>query len=208
MSVSDRDRRALMFLGIAFVLFLLLQTDWILPAPDATASTSGSIEAEQNKLLLAQTQLRQEPLLSAEYRSLRSIEESLEERLLESETAALAQAEMRERVGELLEGAGISMRASRFTNVEAEGEDFAQVPLIVDFTCDITRFVNLLADIANAQDYCRRVKSKCHRPIPRPRPYGWNSPSVDTCRLPARRNSSRNRGTGVSRWSRTRSFSR
>jgi len=152
MSVSDRDRRALMFLGIAFVLFLLLQTDWILPAPDATASTSGSIEAEQNKLLLAQTQLRQEPLLSAEYRSLRSIEESLEERLLESETAALAQAEMRERVGELLEGAGISMRASRFTNVEAEGEDFAQVPLIVDFTCDITRFVNLLADIANAQE--------------------------------------------------------
>lgn len=152
MPVSDRDRRALMFLGIAFVLFLLLQTDWVLPAPNATASMPGSIEAEQNKLLLAQTQVRQEPLLSAEYRSLRSLEESLEDRLLESETAALAQAEMRERVGQLLEGAGISMRASRFTSVKAEGEDFAQVPLIVDFTCDITRFVNLLADIANAQE--------------------------------------------------------
>ena len=151
MPVSDRDRRALLFFGIAFVLFLLLQTDWILPAPGASASDLGSVEAEQNKLLLAQTQVRQEPLLSAEYRSLKSLEESLEDRLLESETAALAQAEMRERVGELLEGAGISMRASRFTNVEAEGEDFAQVPLIVDFTCDVTRFVNLLADIANAQ---------------------------------------------------------
>ena len=134
------------------MLFLLLQTDWILPAPNATASMPGSIEAEQNKLLLAQTQVRQEPLLSAEYRSLRSLEESLEDRLLESETAALAQAEMRERVGQLLEAAGISMRASRFTNVKAEGEDFAQVPLIVDFTCDITHFVNLLADIANAQE--------------------------------------------------------
>lgn len=152
MPVSDRDRRALMFLGIAFVLFLLLQTDWLLPSPDATASTSGSIEAERNNLLLAQAQVRQEPLLSAEYRSLKSLEESLEDRLLESETAALAQAEMRERLGELLEGAGISMRASRFTSVKAEGEDFAQVPLIVDFTCDITRFVNLLADIANAQE--------------------------------------------------------
>ena len=152
MPVADRDRRALMFLGIAFVLFLLLQTDWILPPQGATASTPGSIEAEQNKLLLAQAQVRQEPLLSAEYRSLRSIEESLEDRLLESETAALAQAEMRERVGELLEGAGISMLASRFTTVKAEGEDFAQVPLIVDFTCDVTRFVNLLADIANAQE--------------------------------------------------------
>ena len=151
MPVSDRDRRALLFLGVGFVLFLLLQTDWILPAPGASASDLGSVEAEQNKLLLAQTQVRQEPLLSAEYRSLKSLEESLEDRLLESETAALAQAEMRERVGELLEGAGISMRASRFTNVEAEGEDFAQVPLIVDFTCDVTRFVNLLADIANAR---------------------------------------------------------
>ena len=152
MPVSARDRRALLFLGIAFVLFLLLQTDWILPPPGAAASALGSVEAEQNKLLLAQTQVRQEPLLSAEYRSLKSLEESLEDRLLESETAALAQAEMRERVGELLENAGISMRASRFTNVEAEGEDFAQVPLIVDFTCDVTRFVNLLADIANAQE--------------------------------------------------------
>ena len=151
MPVSDRDRRALLFLGIGFVLFLLLQTDWILPSPDTTATMPGSVEAEQNKLLLAQTQVRQEPLLSAEYRSLKSLEESLEDRLLESETAALAQAEMRERVGELLEGAGISMRASRFANVEAEGEDFAQVPLIVDFTCDVTRFVNLLADIANAR---------------------------------------------------------
>ena len=152
MPVSDRDRRALLFLGIAFVLFLLLQTDWILPPPGAAVSSLGSVEAEQNKLLLAQTQVRQEPLLSAEYRSSKSLEESLEDRLLESETAALAQAEMRERVGELLEGAGISMRASRFANVEAEGEDFAQVPLIVDFTCDVTRFVNLLADIANAQE--------------------------------------------------------
>ena len=152
MPVSDRDLRALLFLGIAFVLFLLLQTDWILPPPGAAVSSLGSVEAEQNKLLLAQTQVRQEPLLSAEYRSLKSLEESLEDRLLESETAALAQAEMRERVGELLEDAGISMRASRFTNVEAEGEDFAQVPLIVDFTCDVTRFVNLLADIANAQE--------------------------------------------------------
>lgn len=152
MPVSDRDRRALLFFGIAFVLFLLLQTDWILPPPGAAVSSLGSVEAEQNKLLLAQTQVRQEPLLSAEYRSLKSLEESLEDRLLESETAALAQAEMRERVGELLEDAGISMRASRFTNVEAEGEDFAQVPLIVDFTCDVTRFVNLLADIANAQE--------------------------------------------------------
>ena len=152
MPVTDRDRRALMFLGITFVLFLLLQTDWILPPQGATASTSGSIEAEQNKLLLAQAQVRQEPLLSAEYQSLSSLEESLEDRLLESETAALAQAEMRERVGELLEGAGISMRASRFKTVEAEGEDFAQVPLIVDFSCDITRFVNLLADIANARE--------------------------------------------------------
>ena len=152
MPVSDRDRRALFFLGIGLVLFLLLQTDLIFPSPDATAETSGSVDAEQRDLLLAQKHVQQEPLLSAEYGALRSVEEALEGRLLKSETAALAQAEMRERVGELLEGAGITMRASRFATVEAEGEDFAQVPLIVDFNCDITRFVNLMADLANAPE--------------------------------------------------------
>ncbi len=152
MQVSDRDRRALLFLGIAFVLFLLLQTDLVFPPPDATASASESVEAEENNLLMAQTEVRQEPLLSSENQSVREVEESLEARLLKSETAALAQAEMRERLGEILEGAGISMRASRFATVEAEGEDFAQVPLVVDFDCDITRFVNLLADIANAPE--------------------------------------------------------
>ena len=152
MQVSDRDRRALLFLGIAFVLFVLLQTDLVFPPPDATASASESVEAEENNLLMAQTEVRQEPLLSSENQSVREVEESLEARLLKSETAALAQAEMRERLGEILEGAGISMRASRFATVEAEGEDFAQVPLVVDFECDITRFVNLLADIANAPE--------------------------------------------------------
>ena len=152
MPVSDKDRRALLFLGIAVVLFLLLQTDLLFPSPDTAASASANIEREENKLLDAQTQVRQEPLLSSEYQALRKVEEVLEARLLTSETAALAQAEMRERVGELLEGAGISMRASRFGAIETEGEDFAQVPLVVDFDCDITRFVNLLADIANAQE--------------------------------------------------------
>lgn len=152
MPVNDRDRRALFFLGIGLVIFLLLQTDLIFPSPDATAATSGSVDAEERDLLLAQKHVQQEPLLGAEYGALHAIEESLEGRLLKSETAALAQAEMRERVGELLQGVGITMRASRFATVETEGEDFAQVPLIVDFTCDITHFVNLMADIANAPE--------------------------------------------------------
>jgi hypothetical protein len=152
MQVAERDRRALLFLGIAFVLFLLFQTDLIFAPADSAASASVSIEKEENMLLLAQTQVRQEPLLSSESQSVRAVEQSLEARLLKSETAALAQAEMRERLGEILEGTGISMRASRFATVEAEGEDFAQVPLVVDFDCDITRFVNLLADIANAPE--------------------------------------------------------
>ncbi|HUG81189.1 MAG TPA: type II secretion system protein GspM [Bryobacterales bacterium] len=152
MQVSDKDRRALLILGAAFVLFLLFQTDLIFPAPDASASASQSIEVEENQLLLAQTQVRQEPLLSSENQAVRALEQSLEARLLKSESAALAQAEMRERVGELLQGAGISMRASRFAPVEAEGEDFAQVPLVIDFDCDIARFVNLLADVANAPE--------------------------------------------------------
>ena len=50
MSISDKDRRALLFLGIAVVLFLLLQTDLLFPSADTAASASASIEAEENKI--------------------------------------------------------------------------------------------------------------------------------------------------------------
>ena len=150
-ALQSRDRRALTILGGAAILFLLLQTDFLIPSGGGGASIVANVEASEEKLLLAQTRVRQKPAVDAEFKAIIAQQEALEKGLLSSETAALAQAEMRETVGELLRGAGIAMKASRFGTVQLEGEDYAQIPLIVDFNATIERFVNLMSDIANAE---------------------------------------------------------
>ncbi len=151
MAVQSRDRRALIILGVAAILFLLLQTDFIIPSGGGGSSIVTNVEASEEKLLLAQTRVRQKPVVDAEFKAISAQQEALEKGLLASETAALAQAEMRELIGGLLRSAGIAMKASRFGTVRLEGEDYTQIPLIVDFNCTIERFVNLMADIANAE---------------------------------------------------------
>jgi hypothetical protein len=150
MAVQSRDRRALIILGIAAILFLLLQTDFI-PSGGGGSSIGTNVEASEEELLLAQTRARQKPVVDAEFKAISAQQEALEKGLLASETAALAQAEMRELIGGLLRSAGIAMKASRFGTVRLEGEDYTQIPLIVDFNCTIERFVNLMADIANTE---------------------------------------------------------
>ena len=150
MELQSRDRRALMILGIAAILFLLLQADFVIPSGGGGAVVT-NVKASEDNLLLAQTQARQKPEVDAEFKAVSAQQEALEEGLLSSETAALAQAEMRELVGSLLRSVGIGMKASRFGTVRLEGDDYAQIPLIVDFSCTIERFVNLMADIANGE---------------------------------------------------------
>ena len=57
---------------------------------------------------------------------------------------------MRQLVEDLLTAEGIAMRGSRFGTVTLEGESYTQVPLIVDFECQIEQFVNWMAAVANA----------------------------------------------------------
>jgi hypothetical protein len=50
----------------------------------------------------------------------------------------------------LLTAEQITMQSSQFGAVRLEQETFAQVPLVVNFTCAIEQFVNLMAAVANA----------------------------------------------------------
>ena len=148
-SLSQRDRRALMLLGGALVLFLVLQFGSWLPSSGGTESGE-SIEAAEQRFQVARARARQKPLVDAEFGAASQVESQMEQRLLAAQTAALAQAEMRELVGNLLAGEQITMQSTQFGAVRLEGDAFAQVPLVVNFNCGIEKFVNLMAAIANA----------------------------------------------------------
>lgn len=164
-SLSSRDRRALMLLGGALGLFVLLQFDFWLPNAVNAPSSSNSVNAVEERLLLAQVKARRKPMADAEFEAASKELAALEVRLLTAKTAALAQAEMREIVGNLLTAEGIPMRSSQFGAVRLESDDFAQVPLIVSFTCQIEKLVNLMAAISNAAQLLstRQIKISAER---------------------------------------------
>ena len=150
-AMSQRDRRALTFLGVAVGLFLVLQLDIFAPSSASGSTTSdAALDALEQRLQLAQVQARQRPLTEAELSAAQRRLEKAEGRLLASADPALAQAEMRSLVGQLLDAEGIPLRASRFATVTLEQDRYAQVPLVVEFTCGIEQMVNLMAAIANS----------------------------------------------------------
>ena len=63
---------------------------------------------------------------------------------------ALAQAEMRSLVGDLLKAEGIPLDSSSFGTVRLEQDHYTQVPLVVEFTCGVEQMVNLMATMANS----------------------------------------------------------
>jgi len=148
-AMSTRDRRALIILGGAVALFALLQFDVVLPG-GAGALTAAPVNAVEEQLLTAQVASRQRPLTQAELKAAQATLANAEKRLLTSDTAALASAEMREIAGKILEAEGIKMDSSQFGRAELEGDYYAQVPLVVHFNCAIEQVVNLMAAIANA----------------------------------------------------------
>ena len=148
--MTERDKKALIGLGIAVVLFLLLQTDMPLPGLGGGSTESTSVEAAEQKLRLARARAGRGPLVEAEAKSARESLEGVEKGLLQSENAALAKAEMRQIVEDLLRAEGIAMQSAGFATVEREGEHYAAVPVVVDVSCRIEQFVNWLAAVGNA----------------------------------------------------------
>jgi Tfp pilus assembly protein PilO len=166
-AMTQKDRRALTILAVAVALFLVLQLDVFSPSSvGAPPSSNAALETLEQSLQLAQIQARQRPLTEAELAAAQSRLARLETRLLESEDAALAQAEMRSLVGDLLTAEGIPLSSSSFGAVRLEQDRYAQVPLVVDFTCGIEQLVNLMASMANADQLLttREVRMQPDKP--------------------------------------------
>ena len=149
LQIQSRDRRALIILFAAGALFTITQLDFF--SSTASPLVGGSIEGAQERFLDAQVQARQKPLVEAESQEAAKVLAEFESGLLQAESAELAEAEMRQVVGNLLVAEGITMRASRFGNVELEQDHFAQVPLTVDFDCRVEQFVNWMTTLSNSE---------------------------------------------------------
>ena len=152
-ALSQRDKRALLILGIALPLWLLFYygLQYVPSGGDSTAVvSSSSIQAAERRLRRLQDLARQKTRVAGEAEAASKALADSEKGLLPGSTPALASAEMQQTMKSMLQAQGIAMQSSDFGAVKAAGEDYAQVPLTVSFTCGIEQWINLMAAIRNA----------------------------------------------------------
>jgi Tfp pilus assembly protein PilO len=147
--LSERDRRALLLLGVAAAVFVALQFG-VLPRAAQGPESSTSLDLLEKRLARLQQVERQKPRAAAEAEAAGRDLGEVEKGLLKAATPAQASAEMQQLLRDLLRGQGLNMQSSEFGAIRPSGEDYAQVPLAVTFTGGIEQWINFMAALRNA----------------------------------------------------------
>ncbi len=148
-AMSERDRRALLLLGAALVVFLVLQFG-VLPRGGAGPESSTPVGVLEKRLARLQQVERQKPRAAAAAEAASRDLAETEKGLLKAATPAQASAEMQQLLRDLLRGQGMNMQSSEFGAIRPAGEDYAQVPLTVNFNCGIEQWINFMAALRNS----------------------------------------------------------
>jgi Tfp pilus assembly protein PilO len=148
-AMSQRDRRALLLLGAALVVFLVMQFG-VLPHSGAGPESSTPVGVLEKRLARLQQVERQKPRAAAAAEAASRDLAEVEKGLLKAATPAQASAEMQQLLRDLLRGQGMNMQSSEFGPIRPAGEDYAQVPLTVNFSCGIEQWINFMAALRNA----------------------------------------------------------
>ena len=145
---SQRDRRALKALGIALVIAAL----WLGQGTiRGLGSSAGTLESLEQSYLLAKQTVARQPAEADHVERLRRSIGIVERRLLRSGTPALAQAEIRSLVIDLLSDVGVYSLRSEFGVASPDVGQYEGVALDLEFSCRIGELADLMAALANAR---------------------------------------------------------
>jgi len=149
MNISERDQKALKYLGGAILLASVI---YFWPAGTATEAAAGVVNATEvleKRLGKSRTLLMEVPDKQAVLKQVQSDLAVREKGLLVADTAAQAQAQLFQilrRVGRA-QGPPIEVRANEIGQARMFGDDYGEVSVSVSFECGIEQLVNLLADL-------------------------------------------------------------
>lgn len=148
MNLSERDQKALKYLGGAL---LLAGTIYFWPAGAATqaAAAVNATEVLEKRLSKSRALLMQVPDKQAVLKQAQADLAVREKGLLVADTSAQAQAQLFQilrRVGRA-QGPPIEVRANEIGQARMFADDYGEVSVSVSFECGIEQLVNLLADL-------------------------------------------------------------
>lgn len=148
MTITERDRRALILLGAVTALLLIVRafTGGSQSAAPAAAPVDSIPRAEkrlERVRQLAATVPGKEVVLKQVAAELLQREKGV----LVAETAPQAQAQLLQIIRRLGKNNGIDVRGGEFGPVRAMGDNYGEVSVAVSFECQIEKLVNFLADL-------------------------------------------------------------
>ena len=145
MSLTSRDRRALILLGAGALAIVVVRFAFYGDSAAAVVESSDSIPlAEQRLARLRQAEVSG-PAKQALLNRL-SAELALREKgVIQAPTAQQAQAQLLETIRRVGKGEGLDVRGGEFPELRPLGDDYGEAAVSVNFECRIEQLVNFLA---------------------------------------------------------------
>lgn len=151
MKLSQRDRRALLLLGVALAIMLAVKFAGS-SGPEVAEAAVESVDMAEKKLLkfrqLAATVPGKEVLLKQAVSELATRDAGL----IQADTAQQAQAQLLTVIRTLGKKEDIDARGGEFGPVKPLGADYGEVSVSVQFECRIEQLVNFLAALTSQSE--------------------------------------------------------
>ncbi len=155
MTISARDRRALLLLGVGIAALLGWRVWNARSAATVNASTVHlPISVLEKRLASLRERAALNPAKKEVREQLAKVVEEREKALLRADTPQQAQAALLAKVRAVLERQAPPLQAGQIdmTPIGSAGEDYGEVAVAVAFPCAIEQLVNVLSDIRAMED--------------------------------------------------------
>lgn len=149
MTLSQRDRRALLIFGFALAGMLVYVVIADSPSAGVAAAPRTSIGAAEKRLERGRQIAAQAPAREEVYKQVSAQLALREKRMLAADTAAQAQAQLLGILRRIARGQNppVEIRAGEFGPVRPLGEDYGEVPVSVTVECGIEQLLNMLSEL-------------------------------------------------------------
>ncbi|MBZ5595970.1 MAG: hypothetical protein LAP39_27320 [Acidobacteriia bacterium] len=147
MSLTSRDRRALVLLGAGLLTVLVLRFGVYGERQTAVVAASDSIPLAEKRLARLRLVASTVPARQALVQKMTSETELRERGIIQAPTAQQAQAHLLETIRRVGKAENIDVRGGDFPELRPLGSEYGEAAVSVNFECHIEDLVNFLADL-------------------------------------------------------------
>lgn len=152
MTLTTRDRRALVLLGAGLLTAVVLRFGVYGGGASSVVESNDSIPLAEKRLARLRQSEVSGPAKQALLRTLTAELALREKGVIQAPTAQQAQAHLLETIRRVGKGEGVDVRGGEFPELRPMGEGYGEAAVSVNFECRIEQLVNFLAALTREQE--------------------------------------------------------